>query len=383
MEAGPSKRKKAMIEETTTSLEELKVEPSKRKKTMIEETTESQANLETLPVEILVKIFNFLPRSGHFCGPSSTYQMQFQGIFSGISLVCQKFQKICQDESLVPVRDLCILGQPVDWESYNPRTGKPNIGQEGKKRYMNETEDIKEIIKKSKNLTSLKIKYLNSECTNYLVSTAFRACPKLKHLEIIENSNEIGEYFYYETMFTLFLKDFWYVSIKISDLEHNYGLIKRIKKYGKNLLSIKLVIANETGFHLNFQTTYVLKYIAKGCPKLRSLTLESLRGWHETESLKGSLIERGIKYTYGEDPEAIKKAWKDLDMWDIEIDKKDLEEFSKGCKEFKDLKLAKIRFVEILAEDDIKKIFPNCNLEIKECAYDHPPEDDTSDADDE
>ena len=209
MEAGPSKRKKAMIEETTTSLEELKVEPSKRKKTMIEETTESQANLETLPVEILVKIFNFLPRSGHFCGPSSTYQMQFRGIFSGISLVCQKFQKICQDESLVPVRDLCILGQPVDWESYNPRTGKPNIGQEGKKRYMNETEDIKEIIKKSKNLTSLKIKYLNSECTNYLVSTAFRACPKLKHLEIIENSNEIGEYVYCETMFTLFLKDFF------------------------------------------------------------------------------------------------------------------------------------------------------------------------------
>ena len=66
-------------------------------------------------------------------------------------------------------------------------------------------------------------------------------------------------------------------------------------------------------------------------------------------------------------------------MWDIEIDKKDLEEFSKGCKEFKDLKLAKIRFVEIWAEDDIKKIFPNCNLEIKECAYDY----DTSDADDE
>merc|ERR1712156_303449 len=177
-----------MTKEITKKQKELKAGPSKRKKTVIEEFN-PLAELEALPVEILVKIFNFLPRSGHFCGPSSTYQKQFRGIFSGISLVCQKFQKICQDESLVPVRDLCILGQPVDWESYNPRTGKPNIGQEGKKRYMNETEDIKEIIKKSKNLTSLKIKYLNSECTNYLVSTAFRACPKLKHLEIIENSN--------------------------------------------------------------------------------------------------------------------------------------------------------------------------------------------------
>ena len=163
-------------------------------------------------------------------------------------------------------------------------------------------------------------------------------------------------------------------------MEHNHGLI-RIKKYGKNLLSIKLVIANQTGpLPCQVQTTYVLKYIASGCPKLKSLTLESLRGWHETESLKESLIMSGIKYTCGEDPEAIKNyIQNDLDVWDIEIDKKDLEKLSKGCKELKDLKLAKIRFEDIFAENDIKNIFPNCNLEIKECAYDHPHEDDTSD----
>ena len=375
MEAGPSKRKKAMIEETTTSLEELKVEPSKRKKTMIEETTESQANLETLPVEILVKIFNFLPRSRHFCGPSSTYQMQFRGIFSGISLVCQKFQKICQDESLVPVRDLCILGQPVDWESYNPRTGKPNIGQEGKKRYMNETEDIKEIIKKSKNLTSLKIKYLNSDCTNYLVSTAFRSCPKLKHLEIIENSNEIGEYFYYETMFTLFLKDFWYVSIKISDLEHNYGLIKRIKKYGKNLLSIKLVIANQTGpLPCQVHPTYVLKYIASGCPKLKSLTLESLRGWIDPEFTRAEMSKLFSGFPGSED------AMINMDFsnfYDQSIPKKSLEAFYKGCKELKDLKLTRVKFRDLYTEDELKKILPGCNVEIKECQFDRLDEDDS------
>ena len=185
MEAGPSKRKETMTKEATKPLEELKAGPSKRKKTVIEETTKSLATLEALPVEVLVKIFNFLP---HFCGPSSWPEFNDQ-VTHMVSLVCKKFQKICQDESLVPVRDLCIIGQGHDWESETEKKG-----QEGKKRYMTEYFDVEKIIKKSKKLTSLKIKDLNSECTNDLVSTAFRACPKLTHLEIIENSNQIGEY---------------------------------------------------------------------------------------------------------------------------------------------------------------------------------------------
>ena len=188
MNAGPSKGKKTMTKEITKKQKELKAGPSKRKKTVIEEFN-PLAELQALPVEILVKIFNFLPRSGHFCGPSSAHQ-----VFSGLSLVCKKFEKICQDESLFPVRDLCIRGQPVDWES-EKESESERKGQEGKKRYMTEYFDVEQLIKKSKNLTFLKINSLNSECTNDLVSCAFKTCPNLIQLEIIENSNQIGEYF--------------------------------------------------------------------------------------------------------------------------------------------------------------------------------------------
>ena len=158
MEAGPSKKKKAMMKETTKSL--------------------PPAELKALPIEVLVKIFNFLPNHDIRCG---------------VSLVCKKFYEICQDQSLVPVKDLCIYGTPVEWESEREES---EVGrQEGKKRYMIELYDVLKIISKSKHLTSLKIKALNSEAVNELVSKAFRACPKLTHLEIIETPNEIGQYF--------------------------------------------------------------------------------------------------------------------------------------------------------------------------------------------
>ena len=51
-----------------------------------------------------------MPRSEHFCGPSSAHQ-----VFSGVSLVCKKFQKICQNQSLVPVRYLYIIGENMEW----------------------------------------------------------------------------------------------------------------------------------------------------------------------------------------------------------------------------------------------------------------------------
>ena len=66
-------------------------EPSKEKTELIKETK----LLEDFPVEVLVRIFNFLPNYNIRCG---------------VSMACKKFQKICQDEFLVPVKDLCIKG---------------------------------------------------------------------------------------------------------------------------------------------------------------------------------------------------------------------------------------------------------------------------------
>ena len=72
---------------------------SKRMKTMMKEASKSAPEeLKALPVEVLVKIFNFLPNRDIRCG---------------VSLACKRFYEICQDESLVPVKDLCIYGHPV------------------------------------------------------------------------------------------------------------------------------------------------------------------------------------------------------------------------------------------------------------------------------
>ena len=79
-------------------------------------------------------------------------------------------------------------------------------------------------------------------------------------------------------------------------------------------------------------TRHVLECISAGCPKLKSLTLDS-------------------------------------NMWDLEINRKSLEELRKGCKELKDLKLFQMLWRSNNAEDYIKKIFPDCNVEIKECDW--------------
>ena len=155
MEAGPSKKKKAMMKETTKSL--------------------PPPELKALPIEVLVKIFNFLPNHDIRCG---------------VSLVCKKFQEICQDESLVPVKDLCIYGHPV-----GPKSKKK--GQEGKQLY-SLSGTVSNIIRQSKNLTFLKIKALNPKTVLKLVTIALQACPKLTHLEIIEIPKQLGEYFEYK-----------------------------------------------------------------------------------------------------------------------------------------------------------------------------------------
>ena len=160
MEAGPSKKKKTM----TNEMVESKARPNKRMKTMIKETTLVLAELQALPFEVLVKIFNFLPNHDIRCG---------------VSLVCNRFLEICQNKSLVPVKDLCIYGQPFIWES--------NIKYQ-----------VATIIRESKKLSSLKIKTLNTveDPVNDLVKIAFQECPKLSHLEIRETyRKQKGEFF--------------------------------------------------------------------------------------------------------------------------------------------------------------------------------------------
>ena len=85
-------------------------------------------------------------------------------------MVCKKFNEICQDESLVPVKDLVIHGNKQ--LSYGLR----------------DIEAVSDIIVRSKNLTSLKIKALNLETAKQLVRIALQSCPKLIHLEIVEKS---------------------------------------------------------------------------------------------------------------------------------------------------------------------------------------------------
>ena len=61
----------------------------------MKEMTKSLPELMDLPVEVLAKIFNFLSN---------------QDIRCGVSLACKRFYEICRDESLVPIKDLCIFG---------------------------------------------------------------------------------------------------------------------------------------------------------------------------------------------------------------------------------------------------------------------------------
>ena len=122
----------------------------------------SQALFDRIPVEIWEKILNYLP---YIC----VYE---DNITCELSLVCKKFEEICQSESLVPVKDLCIYGDKN--ESY----------------WLSDFEldflAVSDIIFQSKNLTTLKIIALHLDIANTLVSKALRACPKLNYLQIAE-----------------------------------------------------------------------------------------------------------------------------------------------------------------------------------------------------
>ena len=107
--------------------------------------------------------------------------------------------------------------------------------------------------------------------------------------------------------------------------------------HGKNLSSINLLIHYE----IDFDRFGWIDLFTKGCPKLKNLTLESLRGWKDDTYFK---------------------------VWDLSMSKEDLKALYKGCKELKDLKLTKIGFWGV-STDEVKEILPNCNVELKECYY--------------
>ena len=172
------------------------------------------------------------------------------------------------------------------------------------------------------------------------------------------------------------------MSFKIPDLEYNYKLMDTIMEHGKDLSSINLLIRNETGPMEDFMKP-VIDFFTEGCPKLKSLTLESLRGWKDPKDesdLKASFMEFGMAMMPNPDPKEVADAFERADfsgIWDIRLNREDLEEFYKGCKELEDLKLSKILFEDIFEEDDIQKIFPDCNVEINECHYETPHESDS------
>ena len=137
-----------------------------KKAIMMKEMTKSLPESMNLPVEILVKIFNCLRN---------------QDIRCGVSLACRNFYEICQEESLVPVKDLCIYG--------GDKTICYNL-------YLRDFEVLSDIIEKSKNLTSLKLYGLNLNTANILVKSALNACPKLIQLLITEPIMPESEYCY-------------------------------------------------------------------------------------------------------------------------------------------------------------------------------------------
>ena len=331
-----------MMKETTKPLEESKVFP--------------------FPVEVWVKIFNYLRN---------------HDIRLGVSLVCKRFHEICQDELLVPVKDLCIYGHPVGLPE---PCYLPESKEEGHKQYYRLSGGhrrkavvaVSDVIRKSKKLKFLKIKALNPEAVNELVNIGLRFCPKLTSLEIIEIEQQRGEYL------SRIKSILMYISIErlynIPDLKYNYDLLRTIMKYGKDLCSINLLTVGESGQVRGGFATPMMDFFTRGCPKLKSLTLESLRGWIDPEFTRAEMSKLFSGFPGSED------AMINMDFsnfYDQSIPKKSLEAFYKGCKELKDLKLTRVKFRDLYTEDELKKILPGCNVEIKECQFDRLDEDDS------
>ena len=141
---------------------------------------------------------------------------------------------------------------------------------------------------------------------------------------------------------------------KIPGLGFNYQLMDTIKEHGRDLCSLNLLIVGRGNTSIDFNTP-MIDYIIEGCPNLKTLTLESLRGWKKFEP-----------------DELMSKFLNDLmsKSSDIAITEENLKDLYNSCKELKDLKLTNVIFEEIDTEDEVKKILPDCNIDIKECYFD-------------
>ena len=141
-------------------------------------------------------------------------------------------------------------------------------------------------------------------------------------------------------------------------MKYNFGLLNTIKEFGKDLISIDLLIVGANDNFENLQDvpedSRFIYYIIEGCPKLKSLTLESLRGWSKESPPRFYFEVSSFGFS---------------EFWNINISEEGLEALREGCKELRDLKLTKVTFEDILTEDEIKKILPECNVEINDCEF--------------
>ena len=112
-------------------------------------------------------------------------------------------------------------------------------------------------------------------------------------------------------------------------MKYNFELLNTIKEFGKDLISIDLLIVganpNDTFESVQYildvgvpEADRVINYIIEGCPKLKSLTLESFRGWtKESPKAKISSISWMSHDSYDSD------LFEDYDSdisWDVSFD---------------------------------------------------------------
>ena len=115
-------------------------------------------------------------------------------------------------------------------------------------------------------------------------------------------------------------------------------LYKTIKKFGKNLCAIKILVEKSAHYIAFLYEPHPMEMmigdIIEGCPKLKTLTLESLEGG------SGLFIKKNC---------LISLSWNE--------------------KELETLRIIKGHFSDLFDEKEVKEILPNCNVEIKECLF--------------